>query len=105
MEAKISAGGISAPVTLILVHAKSKGAFIPGDLFAYEREAEAATKTLKEAGARRIYLAGNGEAIFEPLIVGSVERQSGEGHGAGPGCRTHRGGRKPVFGFRNRRKN
>ena len=36
-EAKLSGQALSAPTTLILIHSKSKGAFIPGDLYAYER--------------------------------------------------------------------
>jgi exonuclease III len=100
MEAKISAGGISAPVTLILVHAKSKGAFIPGDLFAYERlsranrmkqraQADAIRKRLgkliDDAGQGRVIVMGDmndgpefdvyaallGGAFLEPLM-GSI---------------------------------
>ncbi len=37
LEIVLSGGGLPGPLTLILVHAKSKGGFIPGDLFAYER--------------------------------------------------------------------
>lgn len=37
LEADFSGGGIGKKTTFILIHAKSKGAFIPGDLFAYER--------------------------------------------------------------------
>lgn len=37
LEAEFSGGGLKAKTTFILIHAKSKGAFIPGDLFAYER--------------------------------------------------------------------
>lgn len=36
-EATFSGDDLSAPTTFILLHSKSKGAFIPGDLFAYER--------------------------------------------------------------------
>lgn len=36
-EASFVGPALSAPVTIILIHSKSKGAFIPGDLFAYER--------------------------------------------------------------------
>ncbi|HEU4421686.1 MAG TPA: endonuclease/exonuclease/phosphatase family protein [Pilimelia sp.] len=36
-EVRLAGPPLSADVSLILVHAKSKGAFIPGDLFAYER--------------------------------------------------------------------
>lgn len=37
LEAQFSGNDISAKTTFILIHSKSKGAFIPGDLFAYER--------------------------------------------------------------------
>ncbi len=37
LELVVSGGGLPGPMTLILVHAKSKGAFIPGDLYAYDR--------------------------------------------------------------------
>lgn len=36
-EIQISGGRLRDKTTFILIHAKSKGAFIPGDLFAYER--------------------------------------------------------------------
>jgi exonuclease III len=36
-EAVLDGGPVAAPTTFIVIHAKSKGAFIPGDLFAYER--------------------------------------------------------------------
>ncbi len=37
LEAQFSGVDLNAPTNFILIHAKSKGAFIPGDLFAYER--------------------------------------------------------------------
>lgn len=37
LEAEFSDGGLKAKTAFILIHSKSKGAFIPGDLFAYER--------------------------------------------------------------------
>lgn len=37
LEAEFSSGGLDDKTTFILIHSKSKGAFIPGDLFAYER--------------------------------------------------------------------
>ena len=37
LEAKFSGGGLDDETTFILIHSKSKGAFIPGDLFAYDR--------------------------------------------------------------------
>jgi exonuclease III len=40
-EAVFSGSDLSAPTTFVLIHAKSKGAFIPGDLFAYERLSKA----------------------------------------------------------------
>jgi len=41
LEADFSDGGLKAKTTFILIHSKSKGAFIPGDLFAYERLSKA----------------------------------------------------------------
>lgn len=49
-EAILSGSGLLAPVTLILVHAKSKGVFIPGDLFAYEKLSRAARMKLRAQG-------------------------------------------------------
>lgn len=40
-EVELSGGGQKAKTTFILIHSKSKGAFIPGDLFAYERLSKA----------------------------------------------------------------
>jgi len=40
-EVRLAGPPLSADVRFILVHAKSKGAFIPGDLFAYERVSRA----------------------------------------------------------------
>ena len=36
-EVRLAGPALSADLTVVIVHAKSKGAFIPGDLFAYER--------------------------------------------------------------------
>jgi hypothetical protein len=36
-ECVLLGGALQAPVTFIVIHAKSKGAFIPGDLYSYER--------------------------------------------------------------------
>ncbi|MDD2900802.1 MAG: endonuclease/exonuclease/phosphatase family protein [Syntrophales bacterium] len=41
LEADFSDGGLKAKTTFIIIHSKSKGAFIPGDLFAYERLSKA----------------------------------------------------------------
>jgi hypothetical protein len=49
-EVVLSGEGLAAPVTLILVHAKSKGVFIPGDLFAYEKLSKAARMKLRAQG-------------------------------------------------------
>jgi len=37
LEAELSAGPLAAPVTVMVLHAKSKGVFIPGDLYAYQQ--------------------------------------------------------------------
>lgn len=41
LEVTVSGGGLKDKATFILVHAKSKGVFIPGDLFAYEKLSQA----------------------------------------------------------------
>lgn len=41
LEIVLSGGGLPGPITLILVHAKSRGAFVPGDLYAYDRMSRA----------------------------------------------------------------
>jgi hypothetical protein len=46
-EVLLSGGPLSNPVTFILIHSKSKGAFIPGDLFAYQRLSRANRMKLK----------------------------------------------------------
>jgi hypothetical protein len=40
-EVEFSGGDLKGKTTFILIHSKSKGAFIPGDLFAYERMSKA----------------------------------------------------------------
>ncbi|MGA2531427.1 MAG: endonuclease/exonuclease/phosphatase family protein [Candidatus Aminicenantales bacterium] len=50
-EAVFSGSALKAPVTFILVHSKSKGAFLPGDLFAYERLSRANRMKLKAQAA------------------------------------------------------
>ena len=46
-EAEFTGGGVRAKTIFILIHSKSKGAFIPGDLFAYERLSKANTMKLR----------------------------------------------------------
>jgi hypothetical protein len=41
LEVEFSGGGIKSKTSFILIHSKSKGAFIPGDLYAYERLSKA----------------------------------------------------------------
>ncbi len=50
-EAVFSGPDLTAPTTFILIHSKSKGAFIPGDLFAYERLSRANRMKLKAQAA------------------------------------------------------
>lgn len=100
LEVQLSDGGLSEPVTVIVVHAKSKGVFIPGDLFAYERLSRASRMKLRaqahtirrridnlidQAGLGRVIVLGDmndgpefdiyaallGGAFLEPLM-GSV---------------------------------
>jgi exonuclease III len=49
-EVVLSGGGLTAPVTMIVIHAKSKGVFIPGDLFAYEKLSRASRMKLRAQG-------------------------------------------------------
>jgi hypothetical protein len=49
-EIEISGGSIAAPVVFILIHSKSKGVFIPGDLFAYELLSRANRMKLRAQG-------------------------------------------------------
>jgi exonuclease III len=51
LEVELSGAALSAPVTLIVVHSKSKGVFIPGDLYAYERVSRANRMKLKAQAA------------------------------------------------------
>ena len=50
-EAVFSGPALKAPVTFILIHSKSKGVFIPGDLFAYERLSRANRMKLRAQAA------------------------------------------------------
>lgn len=50
-ECVLSGGPLTAPVTFVVIHAKSKGAFIPGDLYAYERLSRANRMKLKAQAA------------------------------------------------------
>jgi exonuclease III len=53
-EVELSGGSLAAPVRVIVIHSKSKGVFIPGDLYAYERMSRANRMKLKaQAGAVR----------------------------------------------------
>src|SRR3954451_3602949 len=51
VEVELSGGELAAPVTFIVLHSKSKGVFIPGDLFAYERVSRANRMKLKVKAA------------------------------------------------------
>jgi endonuclease/exonuclease/phosphatase family metal-dependent hydrolase len=54
LEAELSAGPLQRPVTVIVLHAKSKGVFIPGDLYAYQQLSRAnRMKQRAQAGAVR----------------------------------------------------
>jgi Endonuclease/Exonuclease/phosphatase family len=99
-ECVVSGGPLTAPVTFVVIHAKSKGAFIPGDLYSYERlsranrmklraQADAVRRRLDrlvdESGHGRVIVMGDmndgpefdiyaallGGAFLEP-IMGSV---------------------------------
>ena len=51
LEVQISGGGLAKPITVIVIHSKSKGVFIPGDLYAYERISRANRMKLKAQAA------------------------------------------------------
>ena len=54
LEVDLSGGGLAAPVTVVVLHSKSKGVFIPGDLYAYERLSRANRMKLRaQAGSVR----------------------------------------------------
>lgn len=50
-EVELSDGGLGAPLRIIVIHSKSKGVFIPGDLYAYERLSRANRMKLKAQAA------------------------------------------------------
>ncbi len=50
-EVEMSGGGLEDKTKLVLIHAKSKGAFIPGDLFAYDRLSRANRMKLRAQAA------------------------------------------------------
>ena len=49
-ELTLSGGALASPVTFVVIHAKSKGVFIPGDLYAFERQSQAARMKLRAQG-------------------------------------------------------
>lgn len=67
LEAEFSGGGLEGKTIFILIHSKSKGAFIPGDLYAYE----------KLSRANRMKLRAQADAVRRRLdkLVGE------DGHG------------------------
>lgn len=50
-EVTLSGGTLASPVTFVVIHAKSKGVFIPGDLYAFDRQSQAARMKLRAQGA------------------------------------------------------
>lgn len=50
-ECVLTGGALQAPVTFVVIHAKSKGAFIPGDLYSYERLSRANRMKLRAQAA------------------------------------------------------
>lgn len=51
LEIELSGGDLEAPTVFILIHAKSKGVFVPGDLFAYDRLCRANRMKLRAQSA------------------------------------------------------
>ncbi|MGH9277204.1 MAG: endonuclease/exonuclease/phosphatase family protein [Acidimicrobiales bacterium] len=79
-EVVLAGARLVAPVTVIVVHAKSKGVFIPGDLFAYEQLSRAARMKLRaQAAAVRARLdrlvddAGRGRVVVMGDLNDSAE--------------------------------
>ncbi|HXR30039.1 MAG TPA: endonuclease/exonuclease/phosphatase family protein [Solirubrobacterales bacterium] len=73
LEVEISGGGLAAPATAIVIHSKSKGVFIPGDLYAYERVSRANRMKLKaQAAAVRKRIDGliDGEGKGRVIVMG-----------------------------------
>lgn len=59
LEVELSGGGLRGSVTVVVIHSKSKGVFIPGDLYAYERLSRANRMKLRaQAGSVRKRLDG-----------------------------------------------
>ena len=74
-EAEFSGGGLKAKTTFILIHSKSKGAFIPGDLFAYERLSKANRMKLRaQASAirKRLDELVDGNGIGSVVVMGDM---------------------------------
>ncbi len=79
-EVVLSGADVSAPVTVIVIHAKSKGVFIPGDLYAYETQARASRMKLRAQAAsvrarlnRLVDDEGNGRAVLMGDLNDSAE--------------------------------
>lgn len=74
-EAVFSGPDLSGPTTFILVHSKSKGAFIPGDLFAYERLSRANRMKLRAQAAavrRRLDSLVSAEGRGRVVVMGDM---------------------------------
>jgi exonuclease III len=68
-EVRFTGGPFSAPTTFILIHSKSKGVFIPGDLYAYDKLSRANRMKLKaQAAAVRSRL----DSLIKPTGEGRV---------------------------------
>lgn len=74
-ECVLSGGALQAPVTFVVIHAKSKGAFIPGDLYSYERLSRANRMKLRaQASAVRKRLDGlvDGSGRGRVVVMGDM---------------------------------
>ncbi len=74
-EVLLSSGDLGGPVTVIIVHAKSKGVFIPGDLFAYEQLSRAARMKLRaqaDAVRRRLDVLVDSEGRGRVVVMGDM---------------------------------
>jgi hypothetical protein len=72
-EVELSGGGLAGPVAVIVLHSKSKGVFIPGDLYAYERLSRANRMKLKAQAAavrRRLDALIDAEGRGRVIVMG-----------------------------------
>ncbi len=75
LEAEFYGGNLKAKTIFILIHAKSKGAFIPGDLFAYEKLSRAnrmKQRAQADAVRRRLNQLIDGNGKGRVVVMGDM---------------------------------